>query len=160
MIINNNYIKRIYLENYKSIKKVDIELTNLNVLIGANGAGKSNFIGFFAFLQNMIKENLRGYVGKKGGQDAFLCYGRKESDYLSAKIEFIDEFMRVDYKIKLNATNENVFKFDYEELDSELQSDENLNNKGYESKLIGVSSYGEWFRFNRFRSPTYNGWNC
>jgi predicted ATPase len=41
-------INTITIENYKSIKKLEqLELTNLNILVGSNGAGKSNFISFF-----------------------------------------------------------------------------------------------------------------
>lgn len=86
--MSNIFIKSIHLENYKSILKADISLTNLNILIGANGAGKSNFISFFAFLQQMQKDNLRNYVLSKGGQDAFLYYGRKHSAYMEFSIGF------------------------------------------------------------------------
>ncbi len=37
-------IKKIHIENIKSFKKVDVELGDFNVLIGANASGKSNFV--------------------------------------------------------------------------------------------------------------------
>jgi predicted ATPase len=41
-------IKKLTIEGFKSIRKLeDFPLRALNVLIGANGAGKSNFVGFF-----------------------------------------------------------------------------------------------------------------
>jgi len=44
-------LKTVTLRGYKSIAKLEaFELRNLNVLIGANGAGKSNFIGIFKLL--------------------------------------------------------------------------------------------------------------
>jgi predicted ATPase len=44
-------LKTVTLRGYKSISVLeDFELRNLNVLIGANGAGKSNFIGIFKLL--------------------------------------------------------------------------------------------------------------
>ncbi|MFQ7085553.1 AAA family ATPase [Bacteroides intestinalis] len=36
--------EQIFIENYKSIRNAKIKLNNLNVLIGSNGVGKSNFI--------------------------------------------------------------------------------------------------------------------
>ena len=39
-------LKQITIKGYKSIKEAEIELGNINILIGANGAGKSNFISF------------------------------------------------------------------------------------------------------------------
>lgn len=86
--MSNNFIKHITIENYKSIKKLDLELKPLNVLIGRNGAGKSNFISFFNLIQNIIKENLRAYVLNKGGQEIFLHYCSKFSKFISAKINF------------------------------------------------------------------------
>ena len=40
-------LKRVHLENYRSIQNADIEFGRLNVLIGANGSGKSHLISFF-----------------------------------------------------------------------------------------------------------------
>lgn len=37
-------IKRIQIENYKSIRKLDLELGRLNVFIGENGCGKTNIL--------------------------------------------------------------------------------------------------------------------
>ena len=47
-------IEQIFIENYKSMRKAEIPLRNLNVLIGSNGAGKSNFISFFEMVQKML----------------------------------------------------------------------------------------------------------
>ena len=48
---NLSRLKRLKINGYRSIKALDIELKPLNILIGANGAGKSNFIGFFKFMK-------------------------------------------------------------------------------------------------------------
>lgn len=37
-------IKRIKISNFKSFDEMEIELGNLNILIGANASGTSNFI--------------------------------------------------------------------------------------------------------------------
>jgi predicted ATPase len=43
-------IKRIVIENYKSINKMEIELGRFNVFIGANGSGKSNILEAIAMV--------------------------------------------------------------------------------------------------------------
>ena len=43
-------ISKIYINGFKSIRELDLELSNVNILIGANGSGKSNFIQFFKLL--------------------------------------------------------------------------------------------------------------
>jgi predicted ATPase len=65
-------LKRIELKGYKSIKNMDLELRPLNVLIGANGAGKSNLISFFKLLEHMIRGNLQRFVATSGGASSLL----------------------------------------------------------------------------------------
>ena len=43
-------LRKIHIEGYRSIKEASLELRALNVLIGANGSGKSNFVSFFLTL--------------------------------------------------------------------------------------------------------------
>ena len=63
---------------YKSIRELrDFPLRDLNVLIGANGAGKSNFIGLFRLLGEIVDERLQLYVQTQGGPDAILHGGRR-----------------------------------------------------------------------------------
>ena len=49
-VTNSNQLSRLVLKGYKSIAECDLPLGSINVLIGANGAGKSNFISFFKLI--------------------------------------------------------------------------------------------------------------
>lgn len=40
-------LKRVQIEGFKSIAKLDLQMSSINILIGANGAGKSNFISLY-----------------------------------------------------------------------------------------------------------------
>ncbi|MFC2503964.1 MAG: AAA family ATPase, partial [Cardiobacterium sp.] len=58
-------IYQLTLRGYKSIRELeDFNLHNLNILIGANGAGKSNFISFFRLVNAMYQQQLQLYVQK------------------------------------------------------------------------------------------------
>ena len=81
-------IKSISIEGYKSIRKMDIELRPLNVLIGANGAGKSNFVSFFQLLHEIAERRLQLAVGVGGGADTFLHFGPKVTKQIWARIWF------------------------------------------------------------------------
>ncbi len=81
-------IERIELFNYKSIREAHIDLKRLNILIGANGAGKSNFISFFELTQHLLNQRLGSYMLAHGGIDSILYRGRKESDSMSSLIDF------------------------------------------------------------------------
>ncbi len=65
-------------------------MRTLNVLIGANGAGKSNFIGVFKFLNRLYEQQLQLYVAQNGRVDGFLYFGRENSVSISSKITFDD----------------------------------------------------------------------
>jgi predicted ATPase len=70
-------ITSLSIQGYKSIKKLDFTPSSLNVLIGANGAGKSNFISFFRMLSWMLGSpaNLQEYIAKNGWASSFLYDG-------------------------------------------------------------------------------------
>jgi len=81
-------IKRIIVKNFKSFNKLDLKLNNLNVLIGANASGKSNFIEIFKFLHDLKKNGLENAISMQGGVDYFrnIRIGKKEE--FSIKIVF------------------------------------------------------------------------
>ena len=81
-------IEQINIENYKSIRQGKITLTNLNVLIGANGAGKSNFISLFELLQAVLNQRLGSHVLSHGGIDNLLYRGQKQSKFIRMLIDF------------------------------------------------------------------------
>jgi len=106
-------LSKLTIKGYKSIQSLEnFELSNLNILLGANGAGKSNFISFFKLLANVYAQNLQLYVQENGGVDAFLHYGRKKTKKISMAFYFADN----GYEFSLIPTKENRFVFEKEEL--------------------------------------------
>jgi len=102
-------VSKLTVLGYKSIRELrDFELRGLNVLIGANGAGKSNFIGLFRLLNEMYEQNLRVFVQQQGGPDALLHFGRATTEQLHAEFYFAKN----GYKFDLVPTNDNrlIFK--------------------------------------------------
>lgn len=76
-------LERIEISGFKSIEHLDLEIKPLNVLIGANGAGKSNFIAFFKFVNNLVQKNLQFHVAQQLGADKILFFGRKRTNTVS-----------------------------------------------------------------------------
>jgi hypothetical protein len=64
------------------IEHAEVELRALNVLIGANGAGKSNFVGVFELLREVVEGRLQVYVARRGGADTLLRFGRAHTPAL------------------------------------------------------------------------------
>ncbi|AYL97828.1 AAA family ATPase [Mucilaginibacter celer] len=78
----------IEIKGYKSIREAKVELKPINILIGANGSGKSNFISFFDFLNRVGTQNLTEYTGRSGGAEKFLYQGSRVTPQISASISF------------------------------------------------------------------------
>lgn len=81
-------LRRVTLNGFKSIKTMDLELRPLNVLIGANGAGKSNLVSFFKMLNEMMAGRLQQYVGTTGRAQSVLHFGPKATPQMEARLEF------------------------------------------------------------------------
>ncbi|MGO9113391.1 MAG: AAA family ATPase [Thermoguttaceae bacterium] len=82
-------IRKITLKGYKSIHILeDFELRGINVLIGSNGCGKSNFVGFFYLLRELVERRLEKAVNKAGGADTQLYLGPKVTEKIEARLEF------------------------------------------------------------------------
>ncbi|CAB1275030.1 AAA family ATPase [Candidatus Nitrosacidococcus tergens] len=82
-------INYLTIKGFKSIKSLEqFKLNNLNVLIGANGAGKSNFVSYFHMLREMIDGRLQVWISKQGSADRILNFGIKETSELESLIKF------------------------------------------------------------------------
>jgi predicted ATPase len=66
---------------------MQLELKPINVLIGSNGSGKSNFISFFRMLDAIYNRRLQRYVLEENA-DNILYFGRKVTEELFGKLIF------------------------------------------------------------------------
>jgi len=79
----------ISVEGFRSIGRLErLPLGPINVLIGANGAGKSNFIEVFAFLRAVRLGRLDEYVGRSGGANRNLHFGAETTKQISIDFSF------------------------------------------------------------------------
>ncbi len=77
---------KVTIEGYRSFKKADIRLNPINLLIGSNGSGKSNFLSLFEMLGWAYEKRLAQYVMQVGGVDKLLYQGRKITDRITVTI--------------------------------------------------------------------------
>lgn len=104
-------VRSLTVTGYKSIRELrEFPLNNLNVLIGANGAGKSNFIGLFRLLNEMYEQQLQLFIQTQGGPDAMLHFGRGVTDRLHAEFYFANN----GYLFDLVPTQDNRLVFERE----------------------------------------------
>ena len=72
-------ITRVKVSNFKSFDELDIELRDLNIVIGANASGKSNFLEIFRFHRDVSKDGLENAVSIQGGME-YLANVRAGAD--------------------------------------------------------------------------------
>ncbi|MFO1369572.1 MAG: AAA family ATPase [Marinagarivorans sp.] len=106
-------IDTLSISGFKSIKKLDrLQLHSLNVLIGANGVGKSNFVSYFRMLNELVEGRLQVWTSKAGGADRIVTYGVKETSKVESSIRFASN----GYDLTLEPTSDDGFTFSREML--------------------------------------------
>lgn len=84
-------LKSIAIKGFRSIRETKLELRPINVLVGANGAGKSNLIAFFKLLNELTAGRLQQHIAATGRAASNLHFGPKTTPQLEAEIEFETE---------------------------------------------------------------------
>lgn len=74
-----NRLTKINVEGYKSLRKIELEIKNVNILIGENGAGKSNLLSIFDLMKAIREYELQAYVNLQGGMNSLLYNGWKNT---------------------------------------------------------------------------------
>jgi predicted ATPase len=114
-----NLLNKLTLEGFKTFGTLDaFELRALNVLIGANGAGKSNFISFFRLLSWMVAStgNLQLHIGLEGGAHRVLHDGPGVTRAIEAMLTFATERGVNEYDIQLDYASGDTLIFGRERL--------------------------------------------
>ena len=84
----NQMLKRIRIAGWKSVRDATLEPGPVTLLIGANGAGKSNLVAFFRMLNRLIGGGLQLHVGECGGANALLHFGAKRTPVMETELLF------------------------------------------------------------------------
>lgn len=103
-------LRKVKIEGFKSIESAELKLGDLNVVIGANGSGKSNLIGVFRLLERVLTKNLQIYVASE--PDRLLFHGRKTTPALSLDFAFEQN----SYGFKLKVVQDSLI-FEYERVE-------------------------------------------
>ncbi len=116
-------LSNIAIAGFKSFgAKVLVPLGPLNVLIGANGSGKSNFLDAFSFLQACGSDKLADHVSRHGGADKLLHFGSRNTKQFSVQIAFEEEG---NYSINFHPTSDDTLYM----------------GKDYTFGYVGISKY-------------------
>lgn len=133
-------LSRVIIDGYKSIQHTDVELRPINILIGSNGVGKTNFISFFKLINIIYKQRLHNYTMQNSAERLFH-YGLKQTSELKGYLAFGDNA----YEVRLQA-RDNGSLFIAEERSYYQSSSFNVSNID-ESQIKNSSTYRDrWLR--------------
>ena len=121
-------IEQVIINNFRSIKHCALPLERLNVLIGTNGVGKSNFIAFFELVHAIYKQQLGLYTLEHGGIDNLLHFGRKNSEYIEGVIDFANT-NAFFFKLKPSQTNKGFLEY---------------TGDFFNAKRVATKNYSDW----------------
>jgi predicted ATPase len=95
-------LEKLSLRGFRSIKELDdFKLAPITVLVGANGTGKSNLIGFFRMMNDMMQGGLQRFLQIGGGGSNFLHFGPAQTRFLSAMLAFRSDSGLNTYRCEL-----------------------------------------------------------
>ena len=96
-------LTRLQLRGFKTIRDLEFFPQPINVLIGANGAGKSNFVSFFRLMSWMMSPpgNLQEHIGASGGASAILHDGAGVTREIDAHLTLETERGENEYLFRL-----------------------------------------------------------
>ncbi|MEI7867948.1 MAG: AAA family ATPase [Candidatus Methylumidiphilus sp.] len=92
---------QIELAGFKSISSLSLDLRDINVLIGANGSGKSNLISFFRLLNSLCTMSLQEFIGLAGGANSHLYFGVRQTPLMEGKLTFSSNTGKYLYHLRL-----------------------------------------------------------
>ena len=147
---SGDQLRRIVLKGYKSIAECDLKLGVLNVLVGCNGAGKSNFIEFFQMIQSMLEGRLQRFVGYQGGPDAILHFGRKRTEELATELYFGNN----GYLATFQPTQDNRLMFTDESVWWNVTGPRSIGNGYFETQALQGTRTG----IDQYILPTMQQW--
>ncbi|WMN12100.1 AAA family ATPase [Marivirga salinae] len=128
----------IEIQGYKSIKDIRLEVNPINILIGSNGSGKSNFISFFEFLNALQDRQLKEYIALRGGAEKMLHKGSENTHSINFSTSFGKGIN--GYKATLQLGEEH-FIFDTEYLIYKGNEGRNIANFGTEARIKATDNY-------------------
>ena len=145
-------LETVKVRGFRSLKDVSLSnLGNANVLIGANGAGKSNFMRFFEMLSWMLKSRRLGhFVEHYGGADDQLFGGSQTTQSMQAELSLETSQGRNDYRFTLTRVHPDRFifteeKFRFSQSDSMSLADWTpLGSDVHREALIVEAAHSEY----------------
>ena len=150
-------IKRITLQNFKNFERLEIDLNNINIIVGANASGKSNFIQSIRFLRDIQKYGIENAISLQGGFEYLQNIQLKGQENTLISVDFqpqgativgetpfdsliLSQYKTINYSIEISSKKNNKYEIaneeltittELKELDETIAKQKNLNKEEF-----------------------------
>lgn len=110
---------RVEARHYKILKRVDVPLEPINILVGPNASGKSTLLDVFAFLQAALRDDVERAVRQRARSLRELVWcGENEAEGFELAVEMAlpDEATQIRYELKVGLDDEGALAIHTENL--------------------------------------------
>ncbi len=158
-------INRIKLKNFKSFKDLDVELSKMNILVGANASGKSNFIQAIKFLRDIQKYGIENAISLQGGLEYLQNIQLEKNVNTEVSFEFypagvsvvkttepliLSYFKTIKYSIEISALQNNKFNIkneviefliEFREFDQSIEELNTITEREFLTNTYSLDNY-------------------
>ena len=107
------------IQGFRSVRNTErLKLGRINVLVGANGSGKSNLFHALALLQAVSQGNLQRYVRRSGGAEWLLHFGAEETSRIAIEVACADSGIKARYRVELAPGGDDTLHVSSEQMHS------------------------------------------
>jgi len=104
-------IREVHIRNYKSIGQAVVQLSNITVLVGRNGAGKSNFVDALSFVQQCLSDSIELAFKSRGGIGAVRRRSGGHPTHIGIRLILdLDRETTADYSFEIAAKPHERFR--------------------------------------------------
>lgn len=113
-------VNSLTVEGFRSIRNLEVKFETVNLVTGANGAGKSNLFNAFRLLKAAIEGRLAASIIEEGGLESILWAGPKDKGPVRLKLAVEVEPFHLTLEVGLRPQSE----FPLFELDPQIKLEE------------------------------------
>ncbi len=95
-------IVKIWARNFKSIERLELDLSPLTVLVGPNASGKSNIADVPKFVSDAVRDGLDSALAARG-QSALKHRARRKNVTVGVGIEIQDGYVAYEFSLQVTA---------------------------------------------------------
>lgn len=115
-MIENPFLKKVTIRNFKSIAACQVDLTGLMFLVGPNGSGKSNFLNAIRFVSDSLRTSLDHALRERGTITEVRRRSGGHPNHFSIRLDFqLPSGWRGHYSFRIGAKVDRGFIVQNEE---------------------------------------------